>query len=115
MRIAFLLLLALGFCCEVFAAKANSTGVVTKIRMFSTPDRYDPSARGLMFIYLDELPGACSSAEKRVAISTDHPLYSSVLSIAIVSKTTAAPIDLRYLDQCTLRGNAWDFPYVELR
>lgn len=114
LRIA-LWLLALCFCCDALAAKTNSTGVVTKIRMFSNPDKYDPSARGYAFIYLDQLPGACGSAEKRVAISTDHPLYPSVLSIAVVSKTTGSPIDLWYLDQCTLRGNAWDFSYIELR
>lgn len=112
---AALFLLVLGFCFNVFAAKTNSTGVVSKIRMFSNPDKYDASARGFAFIYLEQLPGACGSEEKRVAISTDHPLYSSVLSLAVVSKTTGSPIDLWYLDQCTLRGNAWDFSYIELR
>lgn len=112
-RIAFLLLI-IGLCGDALAAKTNSIGIVTKIRMFSNPDKYDPSVRGFAFIYLDQLPGACGSAERRVAISTDHPLYSSVLSIAVVSKTTGSPINLWYLDQCTLRGNAWDFSYIEL-
>lgn len=93
----------------------NATGIVKKIRVFSaTPEPYNTSSKGLAHVYLNELPGACESDEKRVVIDSSHPLFQSFLSIAMVSKTTKTPVNIGYQSTCNLRGNAWDFGLIEL-
>lgn len=104
------------FAVNVNAGKSSAIGIVKKIRVFSqNPDAYIPSQEGRAYIYVDEVPGACGSNESRVAIGTDHPLFQSVVSLALVSKTTQTPVEIYYLDSCTMRGNAWDFSLITLQ
>lgn len=98
-----------------YAARLEVTGIVKKIKIFSSnPDIYNPNDKGLLMIYMDELPVACETPEKRVVITSDHPLFESVLSTALVSKTTQKPIELSYINTCSQKSNAWDFAIIEL-
>lgn len=115
MRIIFLIVICM-FSITVHAAKYSATGVVQDIKMFSeNPNIYNTEQLGRVFIYLNELPKACASNEKRIAISSNHPLFDSVLSVALVSKTTQTPVEIWYLDSCSQRSNAWDFSIMILK
>ena len=63
---------------------------------------------------MDELSGACTSGEKRIAISTDHPLYDSVLSMALSAKISNSKVKVMHLSTCSSRSNAWDFAAIEI-
>jgi len=80
------------FSSNVFAEIKQIKGEVTDIDLFAkTPSKYDVNDVGLAAIYInspDLLPGCGNSGEKRVIISTDHPLYQSVISLALTAKTT---------------------------
>ncbi|GAB1624090.1 hypothetical protein AAOGI_41400 [Agarivorans albus] len=93
----------------------SAVGVVQKVKVFSLPpDRYNPNDQAMLAIYVNELPGACGSNEKRIAIGSAHPLFDAVTSIAMVSKTTKTKAVVGYLGSCSIRSNAWDFSFIEL-
>ncbi|MDO6423515.1 hypothetical protein [Saccharophagus degradans] len=92
-----------------------AVGKVKKIRLFSmTSEPYNTTTKGLAMVYIDELPGACATTEKRIAIDSSHPLFESFLALALVSKSTGTPVNIGYQSTCNLRGNAWDFGLIEL-
>lgn len=92
-----------------------SVGVVERIKTFSaSPDTYNPANMGYAMIYLNGVEGACGTEENRVAISSDHPLFNTVVSMAMVSKATKTKVSIGHLGVCSLRTNAWDFAVIEL-
>lgn len=100
----------------VSAEVVQVSGKVKEVWLFSENyQTYSPSNVGLAIIYMDTLAGACGTNYRRVAISTDHPLYQSVVSTALTAKTTDASIEIWHLDTCTIRNNAWDFGLLKLQ
>lgn len=98
------------------ANTVQTTGYISKIRTFSNgATTYNTNDIGITNIYVDSLAGACGSNEKRVAIGTDHPLYQSVISMALMAKASNLEIELWHLDTCTVRTNSWDFRLIELK
>jgi len=98
------------------ANTVQTTGYISKIRTFSNgATTYNTNDIGITNIYVDSLAGACGSNEKRVAIGTDHPLYQSVISMALMAKASNLEIEIWYLDTCTVRTNSWDFRLIEIQ
>ncbi|MBF6058938.1 hypothetical protein [Thiomicrorhabdus heinhorstiae] len=101
-----------------FSVKAEVVkvqGYVTDIWLFSKNyTTYDANDVGLANIHIDspQLQPACGSGARRIAISTDHPLYSSVMSMALTAKSTHKKIEMWHLGKCTLRSTSWDFGLV---
>ena len=90
----------------------EAEGLIKKIQFTAkTYATYDTSAIGMAFVYLDELPPACgdNDANRRFVISTDHALYNSVVSSALAAKASGQSIRVRYIAECNIWGNAWDF------
>lgn len=98
------------------AANANVvqvSGKVKEIWLFSKNyGTYNINDVGVAMIYMDSLQGACGTNNKRIAISTDHPLYQSVLSTALTAKTTDTTIRIWHLNTCSIRNSAWDFGLI---
>ena len=101
-----------------FSFSANvlkTSGYISKTRTFAKNlTSYNVNDTGLFVIYMDSLGGACGTHEKRVAISSDHPLYQTVVSTALAAKASKAKIELWHLDTCSQRYNAWDFALIDL-
>jgi len=102
---------------QVHAANTiRTTGYISKIRSFSNgASTYNTNDIGITNIYVDSLAGACGSNEKRIVIGTDHPLYQSVVSMALMAKASNLEIEIWHLDTCTVRTNSWDFRLIELQ
>lgn len=65
---------------------------------------------GWGMIWIDNLPDACNTtASNRVAITSDHPLFQSVISAALTAKASNATVRMYYLEECTIKDNAWNF------
>ena len=98
------------------ANTVQTTGYISKIRTFTSGTAtYNTNDIGITNIYVDSLAGACGSNEKRVAISTDHALYESVISMALMAKASNLEIEIWHLGTCTIRSNSWDFRLIELQ
>ena len=105
------------FVSPAFSGTVTVSGAVTDIWMFSgSYTSYNPNDIGLANIYLDsaDLEPACGveGAPRRIAISTDHPLYNSVVSLALMAKTTGKKVQIWHLETCTLRSSSWDFGLI---
>ena len=91
------------------------TGNVQKIDIHSDHwNTYDPTDLGFLSLYIEGMPVSCgqSNGLNRVVITTDHPLFESVLSVALTAKATASKLKVHYLDTCNTRDAAWDFGYI---
>jgi len=107
-----ILTLLLSFTAQAEVIKAS--GKVKEVWLFSKNyTTYNPNDVGLALIYMGTLTGACDTGYKRIAISTDHSLYQSVVSTALTAKTTGATITLWHLSTCNLRSSAWDFGLIK--
>lgn len=110
------LIFGLAVACNASAATVNHTGKVTDIRVFSKNySTYNVNDTGMAVIYVEGLAGACGTAERRIAITTDHPLYHSVLSVALAAKMAQSDVEVVYIDSCTQRQSAWDFAVLRLK
>lgn len=112
-------LIAFCFCMMSVSAFSEVTkvqGKVTNVWFFASNwSTYNAADVGLAAIYIDSedlLPGCGEGGSERVVISTDHPLYDSVVSFALVAKTTGATVELWHLDTCSQRSNSWDFAVI---
>lgn len=105
------LLLSLLLSTAAFSAELVShTGKVLKISGHSNSyTTYGVEEKGILFLFLEGLPNACVDGMQRIAITHDHPLYSTLLSVALIAKSTGEPMTIVYLDECNVRANAWDF------
>ncbi len=102
--------------CNASAATIIHTGKVTDIRVFSKNyGTYSVSDTGMAVVYVEGLAGACGTNEGRIAITSDHPLYQSVLSIALAAKMSQSDVEVAYIDKCTQRPSAWDFAVLRLK
>lgn len=82
------------------AGTVYKTGKVTSVKMFGS----------VVVVYVDTISEkACSSGQKRVAIKSDDPIFSAVVSTALAAKATDATVEIGYDDQCTHNSNSWDF------
>jgi hypothetical protein len=110
----FILLLAL-VSYPAFAEVKYHSGQVTAVEVFQDhwSGGYNENQPAMLALYIEGLPPACGS-HRRTVIRTTHPLYDSVLSIALSAQTTGRPVKLAYLDRCTVRTGAWDFGYLHI-
>lgn len=111
-------------CCALFvllmpayAETVKVRGVVSDVMIFASDyQNYNTDDIGLANIYIDspEMTSPCTSGASsgRIAISTDHPLYDSVVSLAFVSKTTGKRVEVWHTGTCTLRSSSWDFALI---
>jgi hypothetical protein len=72
-------------------------------------ERYETSSKGLVFIYIKGIPKGCGFGEQRVAIGSDHPLFSTVVDMALSAKASKQTVELWYLNTCSARNGSWDF------
>ena len=114
-KVLIILLTLISF--EAFSANViKATGQITKIRTFAKNyTTYNINDVGLTTIYVTSLEGACGSNQSRVVISTDHPLYQTVISKALMAKASNLTVEIWHLDTCSQRGIAWDFGLLELK
>lgn len=56
---------------------------------------YSVDVKGLLAIYVAGQPKGCTTGQNRVVISTDLPLHDSVLSMALLAKSTGKKFELR--------------------
>ncbi|WNO10590.1 hypothetical protein [Teredinibacter sp. KSP-S5-2] len=100
------------------ADRKNVVGTIKKIQfMGKNYTSYSTSGEAIAFIYMDELPVSCGNTNgfRRVAITSEHPAYSAVVSAALAAKASGQVVDMHYLDECTLwNSNAWDFSIIML-
>ena len=90
-------------------------GKVTRITSHTVArNPYDASKLGMIMLHVDNLPGACGTVHKRVAIGSDHPLFSTVTSVVLTAQAQGKEIQLGYLESCTVHANSWDFSYIIL-
>ena len=69
---------------------------------------------GVFYFYMDDLPAACNTTQKRLAITTNHPLYNTISAMVLTAKAQDASITAYYLDTCTYRSDAWDLTVLFL-
>lgn len=113
----FLLVAFLSVINNILAAETGVvTGKVTAVTTnCNTVNPYsEETCDGLTNIYVEGLPNACGTGAPRVAIGVGHPLYQTVVSLALTALTTQLTANLSYVETCTVRGNSWDFSYMYL-
>jgi len=88
---------------------ATHSGKITQIGAFPhNYGTYNENEKGRLTIYIDGIPPGCESGLPRVVIGVDHPIYDSVLSIALMAKASQTEVTVTYFKECTIRGNSWD-------
>ncbi len=90
---------------QLGAATIARTGKVTDVKMFNS----------VFVIYVSEVDKACDGNHRRVAIKTDNPLFSAVVSSALTAKATGNIVEIGYKDSCTFNSLAWDFQHFWLK
>lgn len=98
------------------AEMSSQIGKITDIVSFpKSYGQYSESEKGLLGIYVEGLPKACGSGNTRVVIGVDHPIYQSVLSMALYAKASGSQVKVQYFESCTLRSDSWDLAYFVLK
>ena len=100
---------------SVDAFSAAYTGKVDKIILHADEwNVYNPNDTGILSLYLVGMPKSCGSDDGlgRVVITSDHPLFQSVISLALTAKISDKNLTVHYLDTCKTRSQAWDFGLV---
>jgi hypothetical protein len=93
----------------------NHVGVVKQVVAFPhSYGSYSVNAKGLLAIYVEGQPKGCANGQNRVVISTEHPLHDSVLSMALLAKSTGKRVRIAYFNECTIRPESWDLAYFHL-
>lgn len=102
--------------CSAFAEVKYHSGQVTAVEVFQDhwSGGYNENQPAMLALYIEGLPPACG-LHGRTVIRTTHPLYESVLALALNAQTSGQPVKLAYLDRCTIRQGAWDFGYISTR
>jgi len=95
-------------------------GKIADVYLFSDDwETYNTQDTGIAAIYMtpssgwELLPG-CGTGQRRILISTDHPLFNSVVSTVLTAKVTGQTVELWHLTKCTIRTNAWDFGVIRV-
>ena len=105
------------FSTSAIAGSTKVQGKVSEVWLFSKNySTYNVNDVGLANIYLEGsvIEPACGTGARRVVISTDHPLYQSVVSMALMAKQTGKTVEIWHLDTCTQRSSSWDFGLMRL-
>ena len=103
----------------VFSAPMkNVTGTINKVQiMGKNYQTYSTQGEAIVFIHMNALPPSCANTNgyRRIAITSDHPAFNSVLSAALAAKASGDSVQIFYLEECTLwNQNAWDFVMINL-
>ncbi|MCE2027959.1 hypothetical protein [Sessilibacter corallicola] len=113
MKRFFLLLVLAISAAPSFAQTTRVTGLISDIwffsNNFSTYNQAGDTALAVFYIDSPELLPACGDGPPRIAISTDHPLYDSVVSAALAAKISQKRVQMWHLPTCNIRENSWDF------
>ncbi|PAJ71783.1 hypothetical protein CJF42_24835 [Pseudoalteromonas sp. NBT06-2] len=112
----FIVILMVLFTVKSYSADVlNHVGIVKQVVAFPhSYGSYSVDAKGLLAIYVEGQPKGCNTGQSRVVISTDHPLHNSVLSMALLAKSTGKKVRIAYFNECTIRPESWDFAYFYL-
>lgn len=108
-QVVFLFLMLFGsvvHSAELVEHKAKVTRISGHSNTYTS---YSESENGVFFIFMEGLPNACGNGMGRIAITHNHPLFSTVVSAAMLARTTGEPMTIVYLNSCTVRNNSWDF------
>jgi hypothetical protein len=85
-------------------------GKITEIAAHSASyEQYRTTSKGLVFIYMEGIPKGCGFGEERVAIGLEHPLFSTIVEMALSAKASGQTVELWYLNTCSAREGSWDF------
>src|SRR5690606_24804125 len=89
------------FSTKIFAVDTTiHTGKVTEIASFpKVYGNYSNQAGGLLAIYVEGLPSGCGNGLGRVVIGVEHPMYESVLSIALYAKASGNIVEVSYFEE----------------
>lgn len=99
------------FCTELGSHK----GTITQIAAFPHDyGKYDENQKGRLTLFIEGLPPGCGDGLPRVVIGVDHPMYDSVLSIALLAKASETKVSVAYFKECTLRENSWDLANITI-
>jgi hypothetical protein len=89
------------------------TGKITRVTLHADKwDTTNPSlfGKGFMEIYMNELPPVPTSEKyRRVAITTDNPVFSALVQAALSAERAAVNVEMTYLQSNVARSNSWDF------
>lgn len=104
------------FSLKSYAAEVlTHEGVVEQVTaMPQSYGAYSVDVKGLLAIYVEGLPKGCTTGQNRVVISSDHPLHNSVLSMALLAKSTGKKVRIAYFNECTIRAQSWDLAYFHV-
>ena len=117
-KVIFFVLMFLCVGGTAIAASTSHEGKIKEVWVFSDNwGTYTESNNyGIVGIYMDPpLPKGCGTGDIRVAVSSKHPIYKSVLSTALAAKALGATVQVYYLDTCTVRSNSWDFGFIKIK
>lgn len=105
------------FSFSTYAASASYTGKIEKLNLHGNNwGTYNPNDLGVLNITMKGMPISCGQEDgyNRVVITSDHVLFTSVLSIVMAAKLADRDITIHYLNSCNVRSGSWDFGFVEL-
>lgn len=71
--------------------------------------------RSIAILDLPSVPKSCNTNYNRVAIRSDHPMYDSVLAVALTAKSTGKQVHAAYFHTCSVYGNAFDLYYFAIK
>jgi hypothetical protein len=111
----FRMLLILTLFLSVNSYSGSYSGKVQQIDLHADKwGVYNPDDKGILSLYLVGMPKSCGEEGglNRVVITSDHPLFQSVISIALTAKISDKNLTIHYLDSCNTRSRAWDFGFV---
>lgn len=74
----------------------------------------DYNQEGVAQITVAGLPPACGNGEGRVVISTNNPLYSSIVSAALAAQARGVIVTVNYFETCSVRTGSWDLGVLEV-
>ncbi len=113
-KISFVLMLILSN--QAFSAQYTVSGKVTMVFASTNPSDvgYSVANPGYLGMKVEGLPASTCGANGNawVAIGINHPLYSSVLSLATAALISGNTVTLAYFNTCTVKSSAWDFSYL---
>lgn len=96
----------------------NVIGKIDKVQVMGMNYfSYSSEGQAIAFIHMENLPPACDNTGgfKRVAITSDHPAFDAVVSMAMAAKAADRDVHIHYLEECTLwNNNAWDFTILHM-
>ncbi len=75
----------------------------------------DLNQEGIIYFYMNNLPGACGTTHKRIAVTTNHPLFNTFSAMILSAHAQSATVNGLYIDSCTYRSDAWDLAVLAIK